>query len=60
MNKFFGDLLRQELVQFIDRSELLRRRAESSGSRRLSSASAGLANDNNVPISGAEFTWGDS
>ena len=59
MNEHFGDLLRQELIQFIDRSEILRRHAESSGSRRLSSASAALANDNDLPISRAEFTWGD-
>jgi hypothetical protein len=60
MNQHFGDLLRRELIQFIDRSELLRRRAESSGSRRLSSSSAALANDNKIPISGADFTWSDS
>ena len=59
MNKFFGDLLRRELVQFIDRSELLRRRAESSGSRRLSTSSD-VANNVKIPVFAAKVMWGDS
>jgi hypothetical protein len=36
MNKFFGSMLRQELIDFMRRSELLRARASSIGSQRLS------------------------
>jgi hypothetical protein len=53
MNSFVGKLLRRELILLKARTDLSRRRAESSGSRRLSSDSADQANDNDVVISAA-------
>ena len=41
MNQFFGGELRRELVELMDRSPMMRRRKESTGSHRLSS-------DNNI------------
>jgi len=46
MNSFFGAQLRRDLVELIDRPQLLRHRAQSTGSQRLSSNSAGQAYDN--------------
>lgn len=40
MNSHFGDLLRRELVEFLDHSALFRNRAKSNGSHRLSSDSS--------------------
>ena len=37
LNKHFGDLLRQELVEFLDDSDVFWNRAQSNGSQRLSS-----------------------
>ena len=53
MNEAFGGQLRRELVQLIDRPELLRTRAYSTGSQRLSSDSIGRFNDNHLTVSKA-------
>jgi len=50
MNDFVGGHLRQEFIRIMDCSQLLPRRAESTDSRRLSSDSTRLANDNNAFI----------
>jgi len=55
MNQFFGAQLRRELVELIDRSELLRNRAQSNGSHRLSSDSTEQTNNNYLAISQATF-----
>jgi hypothetical protein len=55
MNDFVGGLLRQEFIRLMDRPQLLPRRAESTGSRKLSSNSACVANDNNLAVSGIKF-----
>jgi hypothetical protein len=44
VNQYFGHQLRRELVEFIDKPELLRNRVPSTGSERLSSDSTGPAN----------------
>ena len=56
MNDFFGAQLRQELIDLMGRSELLRNRAHSTGSQRLSFESeGGGVEDNGLTISGATF-----
>jgi hypothetical protein len=45
MNKAFGSVLRRELVKLIDSPVLLRHRAQSTGSQRLSSDSTEELND---------------
>lgn len=45
MNITFGGQLRKELVELIHRPELLRKRAQSTGSQRLSSDSTERNND---------------
>ncbi len=54
MNEFFWGQLRQELVNLINSSKLLRNRARSTGSHRLSSDSSRQADDV-IPISRADF-----
>ena len=52
MNEFFGAQLRRELVEVMTRSELMRGRAQSTGSQRLSLDSVdGRVEDNRLPIS---------
>jgi hypothetical protein len=58
MNDFFGAQLRKELIELMHRSdsELLRNRAHSTGSQRLSlDSSGGWGEDNRLNISGATF-----
>jgi len=56
MNEFFGGKLRQELVNLIDSSKLLRNRAMSTGSHRLSSDSSRQADDV-LYVTQADFQW---
>jgi len=52
MNNIFGDRLRRELLNLIESSELLRKRAQSTGSQRLSSDSTEQpGNDNPISMS---------
>jgi hypothetical protein len=55
MNQFFGGRLRKELVELMDHKVLMRIRAQSSGSQRLSSDSTRLDNDNDLSLSQATF-----
>jgi len=50
MNDFLGGLLRNELIKIMGGSHILPRRAESTGSHRLSSGSASLAKNNNTVV----------
>jgi hypothetical protein len=52
MNSFFGGQLRRELIDLMGRSELLRKRVNSTGSYRLSSDS-GRPGEDDEPLSTA-------
>lgn len=51
MNQFFGGELRRELVELMDRSPIIRKRKESTGSHRLSSDNNNGENDTHVDLS---------
>ena len=56
MNDFFGSQLRRELIDLMGRSDLLRSRAHSTGSQRLSyESSGGGSEDIGLTISQATF-----
>lgn len=57
MNQAFGSQLRKELVDLIHRPELLRNRAQSIGSERLSTDSTERP-DFHLPISNIDFEQG--
>lgn len=60
MNVYFGKQLKQELVELMGRSGLLRSRTQSTGSRRISTESVGRDQIGDpLPTGQSQSNWND-